>query len=651
MEQVANKVFELINNKFKNPEIKILDSNEKTTTDIDDGRIFSFEFIVGNNNYGNAVILLSSDNSLNMYYGDNIGKILDSDARDKKDSFVTHLKMIAQRNRLEFELKDISRLKYDLSGLKKDVTESFKKIFEGYYGTSKTSYNPQGQAKIIIKHSKPIGEEDARFRNISSLFIENADGERFKLPFKKLAGARAMARHVTEGGNPYDLFGQHISEMVKDINTLGGFLRSSKAYEHLEETAGLVETGRAHYESMRKSLNQIAGKRGYHNYKESWEPSEITEADRDVDSIRGMFMEKSVNARIEEALPLLARLQELAEQQVEEGDVIKHKFAQKQAQKGKDKYKHNADIANDIPMWDPIKKRNIPGGVDYPSHYVDRSTLEPYDHFEVEPTGTKNGGAIIGITQKGERVRISSTTNIDIARALADAYGRGGFTDKDIQKVPLSDIFKDDIPEVKAFEEWADGVLEGTWAIPEDYKANLALRKFFEKEQPLGIDAINVTDALSNILGDDELFDRLEMKAEKNPDADARPIVFRFIRDLYRNLNKYEKEDQTVISKMFASVKKAYNPTKATEDCGCELDADKKQDLKASVNRDLDKYTHEKKLKEFEMKDLTEYMDEVEGVAQAAVKEPEQVMESVETKDEEIDMKQLIERTNYLLKK
>jgi len=79
-----------------------------------------------------------------------------------------------------------------------------------------------------------------------------------------------MARHVTEGGNPYDLFGVHICEMVKDINTLGGFVRRSKCYEGNEEALALVETGRTHYNAMRKGLKQIAGKRGYHTFKEDY---------------------------------------------------------------------------------------------------------------------------------------------------------------------------------------------------------------------------------------------------------------------------------------------------------------------------------------------------------------------------------------------
>jgi len=181
-------------------------------------------------------------------------------------------------------------------------------IFEGYYGTKKTSYNPQGTAKIIIKHSKSLAEDDKRYRYINAIFIENADGERFKLPFKTLPGARAMARHVTEGGNPYDIFGLHISEMVGDVNTLRGFVRRSKMFEEGSDASQLAEVGKSHYTGIRTALKQIAGKRGYHTYKESWNPATITETDIDLDSIRKVFTHETINPSVEQALPLIAKL-------------------------------------------------------------------------------------------------------------------------------------------------------------------------------------------------------------------------------------------------------------------------------------------------------------------------------------------------------
>ena len=173
------------------------------------------------------------------------------------------------------------------------MTESFKHIFEGYYGTKRTSYTPQGKAKIIIKHNKNVSENDKRYHNISSIFVENTEGERFKLPFKKIAGARAMARHVTEGGNPYDMFGMHINELVENINLLGSFVRKTPVTED-EETTNYINASKEHYNNSRKTLRHLAGKRGYKEYFESWTPDTIQIDEEEINKIKSLFKEQEL---------------------------------------------------------------------------------------------------------------------------------------------------------------------------------------------------------------------------------------------------------------------------------------------------------------------------------------------------------------------
>jgi hypothetical protein len=45
----------------------------------------------------------------------------------------------------------------------------------------------QTQARLVIKHNRTLGEDDKRYRYVESLFIETADQERFRLPFKSLS--------------------------------------------------------------------------------------------------------------------------------------------------------------------------------------------------------------------------------------------------------------------------------------------------------------------------------------------------------------------------------------------------------------------------------------------------------------------------------
>ena len=590
MENVSEKLFDILRTKFKNPKIKTFDANGKETMDMDNVDMLSFDFEASGRNYGPVVILISAKDNLEIYYGDNTSRSLEPGAKKKWQGLIEHLSNFARRNRLGFSLKHISELKYDLSNIT-DVAESYKRIFEGYYGTRKTSYNNQGKAKIIIKHSRAIGEEDARYRNISALFIENADGERFKLPFKKLAGARAMARHVTEGGTPYDLFGVHISEMVKDINTLGGFVRRSRMYEDNDEAMGLIETGRTHYTNLRKSLNQIAGKRGYHTYKENWEPSEITETDKNVDSLRKLFTERSVNARIEEALPLLARLEELAEQQkANEASNLKQELLAKYTQTG-----------------------------------------DPKD---------------------AEAARQAGASEIDLNRAwnarpeASGIQNRGGYETMG----PMGWMVTKKEPkmkEVDEFEQWTDEVVEGTWTTPESSQQLEALQKWLSKPQPIGIDALNATEALSDIIGDDDLYDALDEIAADDPEADARPAVIQWISKAIKTMNF--KNPQTI-----KNLRTAIQGVR--EGMDKELDADTPVKLRAGADKDAERYATQKKVlstietKEQEiMKELSDYMDDIEGTQKIEEESVEEIMESVE--DDGTDMKALLERTNYLLRK
>jgi len=478
MENIAKKLFDILSVKFDDSTIKTLDKKGNETLNMNEVSMFSFDFKANQKNYGPVVISLTDD--LNIYYGDNITRALDDKAREKWDNMVQHLSNFARRNRLGFNLKNLTDLKYDLSKVD-NLVESYRNIFEGYYGSRKTSYTKQGKAKIIIKHSKPLNETDKRYRYIKAIYIENADGERFKLPFKKLSGAKAMARHVTEGGNPYDLFGQHIAEMVRDINTLGGFVRRSKMYEDNEEALQLIETSRNHYDMLRKNLKKIAGKRGYYQYKESWEPSEITETESNVEAVKKLFTERSINARIEEALPLLARLQELAKVQNSNKEIEKE------------------------------------------------PTMKELNEFErwVE----------------------------------------------DVSKLDLSNSKEE--------------INEGTWAVPTTPEEVEKLKEFLSKPQPVGIDALNATEKLYDIIGDDELFDQLADLAEDNPEADARPVVINWIKDAIKNKEFVEPEVIDNLRKVLGDIQ---------EDCIKDLDAGDKKHLNAEINKDIDKYAKPKKV-------------------------------------------------------
>ena len=303
LEDTRQKLFDLL--VAKSFEITTRDAKGKKTQDPTQADLFSFGYKVGEANYGTVVVTINPKGELEVYYGDVLGKGMDSE--DKKDwyDFLYQLRHFAKRNMLEFSLKHMNKLKYAMQTMAQ-VTES------KYYGFKKTSYTkPTQEAKLKIVHTKPIDEEqgDQRYRNISALFVETANGERFKLPFTKLYGGRAMARHVSEGGNPYDSFGQYICELVSDIETLGAFTRYARGKDWQDaESTELAERGLRHFGDIKRKVKSMIGKRGYHKAFEEHNSSEQPQQEV-VERVRELFTERLLDQRVESAIPVLAKLE------------------------------------------------------------------------------------------------------------------------------------------------------------------------------------------------------------------------------------------------------------------------------------------------------------------------------------------------------
>ena len=290
---------------------KSLNAMGKPTVNPSEADLFSFNFKTENKEYGTVVVLVNGDNDLEVFYGDNLGKAMDSGDKGDWYDFLGAVRNLAKRHLLTFSLNNMNKLKYQMSSMA-DLAEGL--VLEAWKGQGKNkSYNNQpGNAKVVIQHSRAIGEDEQRFRNIGALFVENAQGERFKMPFKSIGGAKAMARHVSEGGNPYDSFGQHISEIVNEINTLGKFIRASRGnqFAQNDQALGIVEDAVNHYADLKRKAKKMIGKRGYKEIFSGYDPMVVTELDETIEQVREVFVNSAVDSRIEEALPILAKIKE-----------------------------------------------------------------------------------------------------------------------------------------------------------------------------------------------------------------------------------------------------------------------------------------------------------------------------------------------------
>jgi hypothetical protein len=272
-----------------------------------DAKTMKFDYVAGTGkNYGTAVCVVADD-ELNLFYGDNLGRGMDPEDKDEWFSFLEELSNKAASHSATWSPRDINQLKHTLAG----IAAIKEGLFEGYYGSRKVSYmGEQTQARLVINHNRTLGEDDKRYRYVESLFIETADQERFRLPFKSLAGGRAMLEHVRQGGRPYDVRGNHISEVVSEMAVLSRFNRAQHRRVFEGVTQELVESARQYYHNLQETIKHLGSTRGYQAYFESWAPDQVGEAEALVENLRDLFVEQTLDARIEDALPTLAKIQQ-----------------------------------------------------------------------------------------------------------------------------------------------------------------------------------------------------------------------------------------------------------------------------------------------------------------------------------------------------
>ena len=195
-----------------------------------------------------------------------------------------------------------------------------------------------------------------------------------------------MLEHVRQGGRPYDVRGNHITEIVSEMAVLSRFNRAQHRRVYEGVTQELVESAKQYYQNLQETMKHLGSSRGYQAYFESWAPDQVGEAEALVENLRNLFVEQTLDARIEAALPTLAKIQ-----------------------------------------------------------------------------------------QQGNNMK-----------------------------------------EAQIFENWINNLSEGTWALPETPEQQEKLNQLMSAELIVGPDAINATEQLYDLVGDDELFDILNDLADKS---------------------------------------------------------------------------------------------------------------------------------------
>lgn len=299
---VSKHVFDII--KSFSHSVKIFTDQGKYTIDpLDAAHIYI-------TNLGSMIII--EPESVRMYLG------RQADYQDVKE-MINKIKKTVKKFGYKWQVKQYGRhlvpkdfafrIKQDTYTMN-DLNEAFQKPF----GSTKTSYITCESARLIIKHKTEVNEElrGSRSRNIHQIFIES-NGERNKLPFNNLTAAKAMLRHVSEGGYVYDDFGNYITETIKNINSLNKFVKYSVTNNLVNENSqDIIEACASKKHKMRENLKKIVTKKGYSESKENFVPT-ISET-QDTSELEEMFTIRTIDETVSDTLPLVAQIaQEISE--------------------------------------------------------------------------------------------------------------------------------------------------------------------------------------------------------------------------------------------------------------------------------------------------------------------------------------------------
>jgi hypothetical protein len=323
----SQDLFNKIRSQFAN--IRLGDENGAATANPQGAVFFEFEFAEDADTFGSVSISLADGENMKVYYNRDLVNKIDEDSRDEWYAFLKELKDFAVEHQLGFDVRDITKnnlTKQDYENLadtnKTVNTDAMSEelaritklagISEGLTGTSKSSFENLDKTKLIIRHKGKVDETvpGARSRQIQSLYIENEDGERFKYPLTHLAGARAMQRHVANGGRPHDEFGQHIIQTSEDIAKLNSFSRYVTNKDQLNDNAGdIIEQTKMKLENLRGYMRNLSKQSHYEAASKDFKTSEEQILDDEtVNKLREKFTMKNLDNRVEDALPIINKI-------------------------------------------------------------------------------------------------------------------------------------------------------------------------------------------------------------------------------------------------------------------------------------------------------------------------------------------------------
>ena len=283
LDKIALDLYGKIQTRF--PDIQMGDETGKVLSkreDIPRARFFEFEYTEDGEPLGTVAITLDGDDGVVLQVSGDLVNDDDHTTHHSAYKFIRSFRQFAKDRLLNFDVQNIGKSNLD----KRDYNFQAKRreepmmepIMENkLYGSNKISYQDLGEARLVVKHSQPINPTLAagRTMHIESIYIENAQGERFRYPAKHLNGARALAEHIKAGGNPYDGIGKHITSLSEELAQLRKFKNYVGRQEQLSEAMGSITTKvMERIDSIKKEIHSLQRPTYYQQFAESFKERE-----------------------------------------------------------------------------------------------------------------------------------------------------------------------------------------------------------------------------------------------------------------------------------------------------------------------------------------------------------------------------------------
>ena len=356
LNKVAEEIYGKIETRFR--PIKIADAETKVLskkTDIPKARWFEFDYKENGEKLGTISITLDEHDGVVIKAG---GDLIDKDTNETHHGaykFIRSFRDLARRNLLNYQVDNLGKSNLDKRDYEFHAKDGEENMMESkLYGTPKVSYQDIGNAKLIVRHTQAVNFDlpAGRTMHIESIYVENAQGERFRYPARHLNGARAMAQHIGHGGNPYDEIGQHIvglSEELMNLRMFKGYVgRNAQLGEAMSDVTDKVVT---RIEGIKEELQALQRSSYYEQFAEAYAPSESKTIPEDImnDWVDRLTI-RTFKDELKNVFPYIYRLvdeSELPTKELNPDDILGERNSANKAKKDKAIEKIGADNSDE----------------------------------------------------------------------------------------------------------------------------------------------------------------------------------------------------------------------------------------------------------------------------------------------------------------